>query len=103
MKIETTGLDDLQRMVRNLERLEGHHSVPFDDLFHPAFMAAQTDFRTIDEMFAQSGYSVETSDDFEEIPDAEWDAFVARRTRFANWHEMQEAATQEWATRQLSI
>ena len=50
-------------------------------------------------MFEASGFAMETPEDFAAIPDAEWDAFIASRTRFADWRTMQEKAAADWFSR----
>jgi hypothetical protein len=86
---------------RRLEELDGTHQIPFDELFDPEFMIEFTDFTSIDEMLETSGFKTDTEEDFAAIPDAEWDQFVARTTRFANWHEMQQEAGNRWAQKKL--
>lgn len=100
-------LDDISRKLRDLQRqaeeLDGEHSVPMNELFHDEFMLRNTDYPSIDEMFAASGFKIETSEDFAAVPDDEWDAFVKNRTRFASWDDMKKAAVQQWAARRLGF
>ena len=99
--------DDAIRKLRDLqrraERLDGEHSVSLNDLFHDEFILRNTDFDSIEAMVQASGFKVETSEDFEAIPDEQWDIFVRERTRFTSWEEMKGAAVQEWAARQLGF
>lgn len=99
--LEIKGLDELQKLQKRLEELDGSHQIPFDEMFEPAFMIEFTDFTSIDEMFEASGYKVENDEDFAAIPDAEWDQFVARTTRFASWEEMQQEAGNRWVQKKL--
>ena len=100
-------LEDISRKLRDLQRraedVDGEHSVPINELFYDEFMLRNTDFSSIDDMFAASGFKVETSDDFAAIPDDEWDAFVKARTRFESWEEMKKAAVQQWAAGRLGF
>ena len=66
-------------------------------------MAEHTDFATIEEMFEASGFTMETPEDFVAIPDAEWDAFIASRTRFADWRTMQTKAATECFSRGIGL
>jgi hypothetical protein len=77
--------------------------VSFDDLFTTDFMRRFTDFLTLEEMFTASGYKIESTDDFANIPDDAWDAFIEKNTLFENWQEMREKAVSEWASRQLGF
>ena len=106
-KFEMSGFDELERklqqLAENAEAMDGEHPVPLFEFLPPAFMAEHTDFATIDEMFEASGFTVETPEDFAAIPDAEWDAFIARRTRFSDWRTMQEKAAADWISREIGL
>ena len=93
----------LQQLAENAEAMDGEHSVPLTELCPPPFMARNTDFATIEEMFEASGFTVETPEDFAAIPDAEWDAFIASRTRFSDWRSMQERAAADWISRGIGL
>ncbi len=105
--IRIEGMDRLQRKLKDLGRkaqeLDGEHHVPLAELLSPDFMARNTDFGNAQEMFDEGGFKIESQDDFEKIPDVEWDAFVAARTQFSNWEEMLTAATGEWTSKQLGL
>ena len=104
-KIE--GLDEFSRELKDLERrvrdLDGQHSVPLDELFPPEFMRQNTDFGSINEMFEASGFKAETEEDLSNVPDDEWNGFVAQRTRFANWDDMIGAGGKAWAAKKLGF
>jgi hypothetical protein len=101
------GFDELQRKLQDLatraETLDGEHSVPMSELFPPDFIRRFTDFLDLDEMFKASGFHVESTEDFAKIPDDAWDRFIAERTLFGNWHEMQEKAGGEWVSKKLGF
>jgi phage replication-related protein YjqB (UPF0714/DUF867 family) len=107
VKIEIQGLDKFLKEVKDFERramsLHGKHQVSFEELFSGEFMRKYTDFRSIAEMLEASGYKVETAEDFEKIPDVEWDTFVSKRTRFANWEEMQGTAVEQYSAKKLGF
>lgn len=89
MGFNKKGFDQLKK---NLAELSKHDRVSFSELFNPDFMKANTDFSTLEEMFAQSGFKVDTAEDFKAIPDAEWEVFITARTKFESWLEMQRVA-----------
>jgi hypothetical protein len=66
-------------------------------------MRRYTDFPTIQAMADASGFKIESQQDFEAIPDADWDAFVRSRTRFQTWQDMQAKAGEEYVVRRLNI
>jgi hypothetical protein len=74
------GRDELKRNLRDLadraHRAGGQHKVRFDDLFPTDFIRRFTDFLTLEEMFAASGFTIESTADFEQIPA---DVFVRHR------------------------
>lgn len=83
------GLDAVRKKLKKLTDIK---QVSFGELFNPSFMASNTDFANIQEMFDQSGFKVESQEDLAAIPDDQWDDFVTARTRFASWADMQKAA-----------
>ena len=98
------GLDEVRRRLaeaqRRLENLSGPLS--FEELFPPGFMRKYTDFPTIDEMVAASGHDVRSTEDFEAIPESEWNDLVRQRTRFQDWDAMRAKAGEELAERRLN-
>lgn len=98
--VDTRGLDELRR---KLSRFDGEHSVPFGELFTPAFMGQHTRFGTFEAFVEASGFKADTPEDFKAIPDAEWDTFVAANSSFASWQEMMSAAAAMWAKGQLGL
>ncbi len=107
MKIEITGLDSVKRSLADLSRraqsLHGEHRVEFSELFSDDFMRRFTDFGTLDQMFAASGFKVESTADFERISADKWDAFVIKKTRCPSWEEMKAQAGSEWASRKVGF
>lgn len=105
MGIKITGLDEFQRKLERLSRNAQNVSGPvtFDDLFPPEFMRRYTDFPTIQAMADASGFKIESQQDFEAIPDADWDAFVRSRSRFQTWQDMQAKAGEERVVRRLNL
>ena len=105
MGIKVKGLDGLQQKLRDIERraaaLHGKHRVPLTELFPPAFVRRHSRFANIEALLEASGFSVKTAEDFAQIPDGEWDAFIARSTNFSDWKAMQKAGTAEYVKKKL--
>jgi hypothetical protein len=105
MGIKITGLDELQRKLRELqhraEGLSGAHEVPISQLLTSEFMLLNTDFESVESMIAASGYKIENQEDLAAIGDEPWDAFVRSRTRFDSWKEMLTAAATAHVSRRL--
>ena len=107
MSFKITGLDDLQKNLQNLadkaEGLSGEHQVSFEDLFVEDFMKSNTKFASFNGLLDESPFTVDTPEDFEAIPDAEFDTYVAEVTEFESWEDMLEEASTQYAARQLGF
>ena len=93
-------LTDLQH---NAQRIDGEHELSFEELFTDEFMLRNTDFESIGALIEASPFEVESSQDFESIPDAEWNTYISKTTRFTDWGAMKRKAGGEWAARQLGL
>jgi hypothetical protein len=104
--IEFEGFNELSKKLDDLgesiEAIQGTQ-VPLGELLNPGFLAKHTRFLSEDEMFEASGFRVETPEDFEKIPDEEWDTFIQQNTPFATWSDMLSAAGAEWAQKKLGF
>lgn len=104
--IEFDGFDKLSKKLNELkesaESIQGTQ-VPLGELLTPGFLAKHTRFLSEDEMFEASGFNVETAEDFEKIPDDEWNNFIEQNTPFATWSDMLSAAAAEWTRKKLSF
>lgn len=105
MKI--TGFDELQKkldkLAQNAAALDGEHSVPVNELLTPAFVARYTRFASADELFEQSGFKIESPEEFAAIPDEEWDEYIRSVSGFSGWQAMLSKAGEAWAAKKLSI
>src|SRR5687768_10010762 len=107
MSIRLRGFDEMRRKLHDLgtraERLHGEHEIDFTDLFTTDFVRRFTDFLTLDELFAASGFKIASTADFEKIPADQWNAFIQQNTLFGSWQEMQEKAMGEWMARRVGF
>lgn len=106
MTCNIKGLDKLQKDLKDLQRraeaLEGEHQIPFSDLFNTAFMSRHTKVSSFEEFLTQGGYGT-TKEEFEAIPDAEFDAYVKNNTDFESWLDMQKSAGAAYISKQLGL
>lgn len=100
MGIEIEGLDELEDQIRKLADLEG--GVPMVELFDEEFMLMYTDFTSFDEMLEQSKWQVESQEDFEAIPDDEFDIYVSEYSEFPDWETMMETGSSRYFEKKLS-
>lgn len=107
MSFEMQGLKELQKKLKELEQgagaVDGKHQVSLTELFHPEFISSCSKFSTVEELFDASGFKIESQEDFQAIPDAEWDAFIKSHTVYENWLEMQKIAAAQWTKRKLGL
>lgn len=99
------GIDEfrkkLNKLQNNANRLNGTRKVSFPELFNSIFMGKHTDHASIEALIEASGYKVESAEDFKAIPDADWDDFIRKATRFSSWEQMQKTAAEEYFAREL--
>jgi len=107
MGIKVTGLDKLEKQLSDMskaaEKLSRQTSVPFSELFTYQFMRKYTNFSNIDELFVAGGFSVSSQEDFEAIPDEEFDVHVRACTKFKSFQDMLDTAGSEYVTSQLGF
>ena len=107
IEFDISGLEELQKRLEDLdkgaERLDGEHKVPFNEIFPPSFMKQYTTFKSIEKMLKASGYTIESAEDFDAIPDTAWDSFVRQRTKFDSWSDMIAKAGEEWTAKKLGF
>ncbi|UKA27827.1 hypothetical protein IHC93_17600 [Photobacterium damselae subsp. damselae] len=96
-----SNMDGLKKLEKNARELDGKHQVKLADLMSPDFITSCSNFKDLDHLFSESGFVVESKEDFEAIPDAEWEEFIVRNTSFDSWEEMQKAAGAEYVKKQL--
>ncbi|MGF9814278.1 hypothetical protein [Bacillus toyonensis] len=106
-KFEMTGLDELEKKLKNMEKsakeLDGENYIPFADLFNDSFMMEYTRFVNIDKFFEESKYVVKTDEDFKKIPSEKLDEYVKEVTEFENWEEMKTKAAEIYVLKKLGF
>lgn len=105
--IQFSGLDDLEKelteMAQRAEELDGTHEVPLNELLPRTFMQKHSRFSSFDQFLDESPFTVETSEDFDAIPNAEMDTYVSSVTDFDSWEDMLDEATQEYVSRKMGF
>jgi hypothetical protein len=93
-------MNELEKLQENLEKLKNTKQV---ELLSPNFLKSCSKFNNIEEMFLASGFSVEIKEDFETIPDLEWEEFIISNTSFSSWEKMQKSAGELYIKKQLNL
>lgn len=89
MKSNLKGLDKLRK---NASELSGANNIPMNVLMNPDFISSCSQYPNLEKLIEASGFKVETKEDFEAIPDQEWEQFIQKNTSYESWIEMQKAA-----------
>lgn len=95
IEIDFSGLEKLQR---NLEKVDGEHHVKLPDLMPGWFIREHTNFQTLQAVLDAGG--IENDEDIDGEP---FSQFIAARTRFDGWQDMCQFASGEWVKRQLEL
>lgn len=105
MSVQIDGLDELDHELENVlsQIEEAGGEVPMEELFTEDFMRSYTDFRDLETFFAESPWTVESESDFEEIPIAEFDAYVDEHTDFDLWDAMLQTGGREYFLRKTAL
>ena len=101
------GFDELQReledMGRRVQELDGEHTVSFDKLFPSEFVQKHSSMDSMQDLMDKSGFKIEGQEDFEGVPDAEWNAYIQKVTMFPDWQTMMDEAVKEYIIRKLGL
>ena len=106
MSFEIKGLkeaqDKLKKLADDAEKLDGQ-SVPLSEVLTDEFVQKNSPFDSLDNLIKASGYTVESQEDLEAIPDEEWDRFISENTDFDSWQEMIDSAGAIYAKNKLGL
>ena len=95
--------DKFGEMADNAEQLGGESDVSFGDLFTEQFMQEHTDTTSFGDFINNSQWTVESEQDFEAIPEGEFDEYVRDHSDFNSWENMSGAAGTEWVAREIGL
>nr|WP_315248264.1 hypothetical protein [uncultured Duganella sp.] len=94
--------DNLDRVIKNVKQMKGPQNVSLPDLMPARFVAACSEFSSLQALFDASPFKIDSAADFAAIPDADWDAYIAEKTSYPSWEAMQRAAIGEFARAKLT-
>lgn len=83
-------------------RMNEQNEIPFEQLFTEEFMQLYTEFVSFDTLLEASHWEVEDEEDFEAIPEDEFDTYVDKHTDFPSWEVMYQTAAQRFLERQFN-
>lgn len=102
---KVTGFDEFQKQLEDLsvnaKNLDGKN-VSIYELLNNEFMAENTSFSSLDDLF-ENGLHISSISDLEEYPEDKLDEIISAKTDFDNWEELIEEATAEYVYKQLEL
>lgn len=101
MDISLKGFDELKRKLEKLNELQG--SIPLTEVLSQDFLSINTPFKSLEDLFAKGGYSVNSDADYEAIPQQDLDNFVAKNTSYKNWQELINAGMSSYITKKAGF
>ncbi|WP_419419469.1 hypothetical protein ACNVED_13280 [Legionella sp. D16C41] len=104
MEIKITGADELQAKFDELRakyKELDNKIIPIDELFPDSFIQQHTTALSLSEFFKQSGFIINSKEDFLAIPDDKWEKYITENTKFESWIEMQRVAQEAWLKKWL--
>lgn len=97
--VKIKGLEEFKRSLQKLEhkaeQIGGVRSVPLEEILTPTFLIRHTNFTSVEDLFQKSDYSIESPEDFDNIPQEDWDVFIAGNTLFSSWQDLLSTAMAE--------
>lgn len=91
----------LKKLSKNLEELGNKKSIGLYELMSDNFVSKHSKYKSFDELLSSSPFTVETAEDFEAMPDDEWDSYINQNTDYDSWKEMQVKAFEYYAKKQI--
>ena len=107
MSFKIKGFDKLEKQLNQMqkaaEELSNTNTVSFDKLFTCSFMNKYTNFSNFDDLLYAGNFIVNSQEDFEAIPDKEFDIHISSCTKFSTWEEMLNKATELYVSKKLGF
>lgn len=89
----------LTKMQNNLKDINGSYKI--DELLTKKFMADNTQFSSIDELFEKWWFKIETEEDFKNIDQNTLDLFISKTTKFKSREDILWSAWEEFVSKKL--
>jgi len=83
-------------------RMNEPNEIPFEQLFPEEFMQLYSGFESFAALLEASQWEIENEDDFEAIPEDEFDTYIDMHTDFPSWEVMYQTAAQRFLERQFN-
>lgn len=94
-------LDGFKKLAENAEKLDGINTVNLAELLNDGFVSSHSNFKSFDDLLSASPFKATTPDEFDAIPNEQWDEYIAKVTNFDSWQDMQKRALDTYIQRKL--
>ncbi|MCH2089766.1 MAG: hypothetical protein MK175_21515 [Pseudoalteromonas sp.] len=94
-------LDGFKKLAENAEKLDGRNTVNLAELLNDGFVSSHSNFKSFDDLLSASPFKATTPDEFDAIPNEQWDEYIAKVTNFDSWEDMQKRALDTYIHRKL--
>ncbi len=91
----------LDAFIKDKELAKILNGVTFQQLFNPDFLQAHSKFTSMDDIIWRSGFGIVNLLEVENVNQEKWDAYIAKNSPYATWHEMGKAAMIDWMEKVL--
>lgn len=86
-----------KRLRKKLQEMPELQQVPFP----PELVKGYTDYDTMEDLLAASGFSNEEVRSFQDNPNEQWEQFIRTHTKFDSWRELMMKFTIEHLRKQF--
>ena len=92
-------IDDsgFKRLSKKLQEMPEVQQVPFP----PELVKEYTDYESMEDLLAASGFSTEEVRSFQDDPNEQWEQFIRTHTRFDSWRDFMMKFTIEHLRKQF--
>lgn len=107
MSVKITGFNEVRNKLKKItdaaQNLHGEQQVAITDLLTESFIRKYTSLHSAQELFDNSGFKIDSAEDFKSIPDADWDGYISSVSSFNNWQDMLRSATAEYVKKKMGL
>ena len=101
MGIKITGTNKLKKLQRDIKKLEGKNTIPFNEMFNDSFLRKYSKFENHEDFINREIFK--TYDSLEDIPDDEMDKFISENSKFDTWEKFLGKASEEYVAKKLGF
>ena len=89
-------IKEFEELKSKFKQLEERNKMSFEELFPDDFIKKHTKSKNLNDFFKNSGFKIDSAEDFAAIPDNSWEEYIIENTQFTSWLAMQKTAHDQW-------